>query len=195
VAPSDDSNESVATPDDPQDLPGELLGEDLVEPEPYEVAADETEAEELDQSGVTGQTVADEDAPVEIDDPAQLSAAETVAQKARSSRPVRSGDTAAQKARSSRPVRKSTVASTTTPKGAPTPARKRGSQAVADRPSGPIEFVGESVEELKKVVWPTWSQVQQYFWAVLVFVLIVITYVGLLDLGFGWVLLKLFGAG
>ena len=179
MAPSDDSNESVATPDDPQDLPGELLGEDLVEPEPYEVAADETEAEELDQSGVTGQTVADEDAPVEIDDPAQLSAAETVAQKARSSRPVR----------------KSTVASTTTPKGAPTPARKRGSQAVADRPSGPIEFVGESVEELKKVVWPTWSQVQQYFWAVLVFVLIVITYVGLLDLGFGWVLLKLFGAG
>ena len=45
MAPNDDSRESVANPDDPQNLPGELLGEDLVEPEPYEVAADETEAE------------------------------------------------------------------------------------------------------------------------------------------------------
>lgn len=172
MAPSDDSRESVANPDDPQNLPGELLGEDLVEPEPYEVAADETEAEELAEDGVP---LTAED---EVDDPAQLAAAETVAQQARSSRPVRKGASA-----------------TTTAKGAATPARRRSTQAVADRPAGPVQFVGESVEELKKVVWPTWSQVQQYFWAVLVFVLIVIAYVGLLDLGFGWVLLRLFGNG
>ncbi len=170
MAPSDDSNESVATPDDSENLPGELLGEDLVEPEAYEVAPDENEAEELASDEVT---VTDE---VEVDDPAQLAAAETVAQKARSSRPVR----------------KSAVA-TTAAKGTATPARKRSALAVKDRPTGPVQFAAESVEELKKVVWPTWSQVQQYFWAVLVFVLVVIAYVGLLDLGFGWVLLQLFG--
>lgn len=174
MAPSDDSRESVANPDDPENLPGELLGEELVEPEAYEIAADETEAEEL---ATAGPVTADNDDTVEVDDPAQLAQAESVAQKARSSRPVRKG------------------AATTVAKGAPTTARKRSAQAVTDRPTGPVQFVGESVEQLKKVVWPTWSQVQQYFWAVLVFVLIVITYVGLLDLGFGWVMLKLFGAG
>ena len=177
MAPDDDSRESVANPDDPQNLPGELLGEDLVEPEPYEVAADETEAEELEAADEA--LVPADDDTVEVDDPAQLAAAESVAQKARSSRPVR----------------KSAAVATTAAKGAPTPARRRSAQAVADKPAGPVQFVGESVEELKKVVWPTWSQVQQYFWAVLVFVLIVITYVGLLDLGFGWVMLKLFGEG
>ena len=177
MAPNDDSRESVANPDDPQNLPGELLGEDLIEPEPYEVAADETEAEELEAADEA--PVPAEDDTVEVDDPAQLAAAESVAQRARSSRPVR----------------KSAAVATTAAKGAPTPARRRSAQAVVDKPTGPVQFVGESVEELKKVVWPTWSQVQQYFWAVLVFVLIVITYVGLLDLGFGWVMLKLFGEG
>ena len=177
MAPNDDSRESVANPDDPQNRPGELLGEDLIEPEPYEVAADETEAEELEAADEA--PVPADDDTVEVDDPAQLAAAESVAQKARSSRPVR----------------KSAAVATTAAKGAPTPARRRSAQAVADKPAGPVQFVGESVEELKKVVWPTWSQVQQYFWAVLVFVLIVITYVGLLDLGFGWVMLKLFGEG
>ena len=177
MAPNDDSRESVANPDDPQNLPGALLGEDLVEPEPYEVAADETEAEELEAADEA--PVPADDDTVEVDDPAQLAAAESVAQKARSSRPVR----------------KSAAVATTAAKGAPTPARRRSAQAVADKPAGPVQFVGESVDELKKVVWPTWSQVQQYFWAVLVFVLIVITYVGLLDLGFGWVMLKLFGEG
>ncbi len=78
-------------------------------------------------------------------------------------------------------------------KGGAHAAPAAGPPAVAARPTGPVQFAAESVEELKKVVWPTWSQVQQYFWAVLVFVLIVIAYVGLLDLGFGWLLLKLFG--
>ena len=173
MAPSEDSNESVAHPDDPENLPGELLGEHLIEPDAYEVAADEAEAEELDPADVTGLT---DDA--DVADPAQLAAAETVAQQARSSRPVRKN-----------------AAASTAGKSTPTPARRRGPQAVAERPSGPVQFARESVDELKKVVWPTWSQVQQYFWAVLVFVLIVIAYVGVLDLGFGWVMLKLFGEG
>lgn len=177
MAPSDDSNESVANPDDLQNLPGELLGEHLVEPGAYEVTADETEAEELEAD--TRVTSTPDDA-IEVDDPGQLAAAETVAQRARSSRPVR---------------KKAASAATSPGKGTATPARRRSAQAVADRPAGPVQFTAESIEELKKVVWPTWSQVQQYFWAVLVFVLVVITYVGLLDLGFGWVMLKLFGEG
>ncbi|WP_282006314.1 preprotein translocase subunit SecE [Propioniciclava sinopodophylli] len=175
MAPNEDSNESLASPDDRDDLPGELLGEDLVEPEPYLLSADETEAEELDATAPVTPTEGD---AVAVDDPAQLAAAETVAQRARSSRPVR----------------RTAEVGAAMAKGTATRARKRGgAQAVAARPTGPVQFVGESVEELKKVVWPTWSQVQQYFWAVLVFVLIVIAYVGLLDLGFGWLLLKLFG--
>ena len=137
MAPSDDSNESVATPDDPRDL----LDEGLVEPAPGDDGADSVVAQ----------------------------------------------------ARRARPQRKAVGSATTAGKGTATPARKRSAQAAVDRPTGPVQFVGEAVDELKKVVWPTWIQVQQYFWAVLVFVLIVITYVGLLDLGFGWVMLKLFG--
>ncbi len=178
MAPNDDSRESLASPDDRDNLPGELLGEDLVEPEAYDVAPDEIEAEELDavDAPVTSD---DADRTPEVADPAQLAAAESVAQRARSSRPVRKVPDAPQAAPA---------------KGGATAARKRGgSQAVATRPTGPIQFAGESVEELKKVVWPTWSMVQQYFWAVLVFVLIVIAYVGLLDLGFGWLVLQLFG--
>lgn len=57
----------------------------------------------------------------------------------------------------------------------------------------PAKFVVESIGELRKVVWPTGNQVQQYFVVVLVFVLFIMTFVSLLDLGFGWVILKVFG--
>lgn len=175
MAPRNDStDESLAYPDDSQDrgdLPGELLGEDLTEPQPYDVAPDEAEAEEL----TNGSTQIPLEGDVPVDDPAQLAAAESVAQRARSSRPVRR-----------------TATTEVARKGGATP-RSRTPRAAGPRRTGPIQFAGESVEELKKVVWPTWPTVQQFFWAVLVFVLVVITYVGLLDLGFGWVLLKLFG--
>lgn len=57
----------------------------------------------------------------------------------------------------------------------------------------PAKFVMESVAELRKVVWPTGNEVQQYFVIVLVFVLFIMTVVSLLDLGFGWLILKMFG--
>ena len=57
----------------------------------------------------------------------------------------------------------------------------------------PVQFVRESAAELKKVVWPTGSQLQQYFVVVLVFVLIMIGIVAVLDLGFGWLMLKALG--
>ncbi|MFT3875645.1 MAG: preprotein translocase subunit SecE [Propioniciclava sp.] len=99
----------------------------------------------------------------------------------------------AEQARGARPVRKSAATAEVAKKGAATPRRRATHDEDDAHRAGPVQFVGESVDELKKVVWPTWPQVQQYFWAVLVFVLIVMGYVGLLDLGFGWLMLKLFG--
>lgn len=72
--------------------------------------------------------------------------------------------------------------------------RRTPEQGAADgRRTGPVQFVNESVGELRKVVWPTANQVQQYFIVVLVFVLFIIAFVSLLDLGLGWALLKVFG--
>lgn len=89
------------------------------------------------------------------------------------------------RARATAPVRK----------GEATRTRKEAEAAgvkTAERTT-PAKFVAESVGELRKVVWPTGTQVQQYFVVVLVFVLFIMTFVSLLDLGFGWVVLKLFG--
>ncbi|HEX2857784.1 MAG TPA: preprotein translocase subunit SecE [Propionibacteriaceae bacterium] len=64
---------------------------------------------------------------------------------------------------------------------------------VSERRVGPVEFSRQSAAELRKVIWPTGEQLSQYFVVVLVFVLFIITFVGLLDLFFGWGLLKLLG--
>ena len=92
-----------------------------------------------------------------------------------------------------RPVRKS-AAEEAAGKGHATPKQQRRARA-GDEPrrATPAEFVRESVAELKKVVWPTGNQLQQYFVVVLVFVLIMIGIVFLLDLGFGTLMLKLLG--
>lgn len=79
-----------------------------------------------------------------------------------------------------------------------TKATKKRSEALrddADRygPANPIEFTKQSVRELKQVVWPTWPELSAYFLAVLVFVVFFIAFIGLLDLAFGWSLLKLLG--
>lgn len=75
------------------------------------------------------------------------------------------------------------------------PVRRERSTTETDtgKRTTPAKFVAESVGELRKVVWPTGNQVQQYFIVVLVFVLFIMTVVTLLDLGFGWVILRVFG--
>lgn len=70
---------------------------------------------------------------------------------------------------------------------------RRPASAKRSKGTTPAEFVRQSVDELKKVIWPTGLQVRQYFVVVLVFVLFIIAYVGLLDLGFGALLLRLLG--
>ncbi len=58
----------------------------------------------------------------------------------------------------------------------------------------PATFVKQSAGEIKKVVWPTWPQLTVLFFAVLIFVVFMIAFVGLLDYLFGFGLLALLGA-
>jgi len=53
-------------------------------------------------------------------------------------------------------------------------------------------FVRQVVAELRKVVWPTRDQMVTYWVVVLVFVLFMIAFVSLIDLGAGWALFKFF---
>ena len=56
-------------------------------------------------------------------------------------------------------------------------------------------FVREVVAELRKVIWPTRKELLTYATVVVVFVAIMLTIVGLLDLGFAKGVLVIFGNG
>lgn len=60
---------------------------------------------------------------------------------------------------------------------------------------GPITFLRQVGAELRKVHWPTRSQVWNYFIIVLAFVLVFIVLVAALDAGFGKAIFWLFGGG
>ena len=70
--------------------------------------------------------------------------------------------------------------------------RKRDTKEPAKKRTTPVAFVRESVGELRKVVYPTGQQLVNYFVVVLIFVLFVIAYVSLLDLGFGAAMFQIF---
>jgi len=59
--------------------------------------------------------------------------------------------------------------------------------------TSPITFYRQVVAELRKVVWPSQQQLVTYFLVVMVFVLVMIAYVSLLDLGFGKAVFAIFG--
>lgn len=91
------------------------------------------------------------------------------------------------------PARGSTAKSAkqrTEKKGRATPKRDGGTPA--HKRTGPVTFVKESVGELRKVVYPTGPQLANYFVVVLIFVLFIIAFVSVLDLAFGWAILKIF---
>lgn len=71
------------------------------------------------------------------------------------------------------------------------PTSSSGSSA--DKRTSPTTFYRQVVAELRKVVWPTQQQLITYFIVVLVFVLVIMTIVSLLDLGFGRLVFKVFG--
>jgi preprotein translocase subunit SecE len=75
-------------------------------------------------------------------------------------------------------------------------ARKRPAPQAA-RPekearTSPAQFVREVRGELRKVAWPTRSEVINYSIIVLVAVVILTAYISLLDFGFGEAILRLF---
>jgi preprotein translocase subunit SecE len=69
----------------------------------------------------------------------------------------------------------------------------RSNSSSPDKRTSPATFYRQVVAELRKVVWPTQQQLITYFVVVLVFVLVVMTIVSLLDLGFGRLVFKVFG--
>lgn len=58
--------------------------------------------------------------------------------------------------------------------------------------TSPLTFYRQVVAELRKVVWPTRSQVVQYFFVVLVFVAIMMAIISALDFGFGRLMFQIF---
>jgi preprotein translocase subunit SecE len=70
----------------------------------------------------------------------------------------------------------------------------RGSGKNQPRTS-PATFYRQVVAELRKVVWPTQEQLVTYFLVVMVFVLVMMTFVSALDLAFGKLVFWLFGGG
>lgn len=67
-----------------------------------------------------------------------------------------------------------------------------GGKGAAPRTS-PVTFLRQVVTELRKVVWPTQKQLINYFWIVLFFVLVLMTLVSVMDLGFGRLVFWVFG--
>ena len=62
-----------------------------------------------------------------------------------------------------------------------------------EKRTSPATFYRQVVAELRKVVWPTQDQLITYFIVVLVFVAVVMSFVSLLDLGFGKLVFAVFG--
>ncbi|MDP9091658.1 MAG: preprotein translocase subunit SecE [Actinomycetota bacterium] len=70
--------------------------------------------------------------------------------------------------------------------------------ASASRPAGglggkPARFIRESVSEMRKVLWPSRSELVTYSIVVIIFVVIMVALVAGLDIGFAKLVLQLFG--
>jgi preprotein translocase subunit SecE len=178
AAASDAVEDTTTEEFDNADPRGEDLAAELPDPGPYDLASDEDEAEELSDE-------ADSDDGVDIEDPEQLSEATEEVTHQGSTRPVRrpAGGSAPPATPKAAAVRKNR----------PTRTRTQATATQEVKRTTPALFASQSVQELKKVVWPTGAQLRQYFIVVLVFVLFMIAFVALLDLGAGWLVLKIFG--
>jgi preprotein translocase subunit SecE len=70
--------------------------------------------------------------------------------------------------------------------GAPVrqPAPSAGQRARKER-TGPVKYLREVREEMRKVAWPKWPEIRRYSIIVLITVVVVTAYVGGLDALFG----------
>lgn len=174
---------------------------------PYVV--DDEEAEELQNSSDIPDSTPDRGDPqdVVIDDAEQLADAEQAARRAHSSRPRRK----AARAAGEESAKDATAVATRDAEGhgdaeaAHVPRREitrapvRREKVVEEtgaqehKRANPVKFTKQSVDELKKVKWPSGQEAGQYFVVVLIFVLLIIAVVGGLDAFFAWGLLKTLG--
>ena len=64
--------------------------------------------------------------------------------------------------------------------------------AAPTKRTSPVTFYRQVVAELRKVVWPTQEQLVTYFLVIMVFVVFIMAFVSLLDLGFGKLVFEVF---
>ena len=57
------------------------------------------------------------------------------------------------------------------------------------------QYVKESIEELKKVTWPTWEELKGSTLVVMLFSVIMGFYIAVLDLGLSWIVDFIMGRG
>ena len=62
-------------------------------------------------------------------------------------------------------------------------------------PGGALQFLRETVDELRKVVWPTPQELYRYTMVVVTTVVIIAVFIGLVDLGLGKVVEKFVYSG
>lgn len=168
--------EQMLEGDDPSDHDGADLDPDG---EPAELADGNAEATGSDADGSADSDTADSDSDGSGDgELVSVGAAPRSRSKAAAAGGSESGTDVA-------PVKKAREK-----KDRSTPKQKQE----VDKPkrTTPVGFVKEAVGELRKVVYPTAPQLGNYFVVVLVFVLFIIAFVGVLDLGFGWLIVKVF---
>jgi preprotein translocase subunit SecE len=77
------------------------------------------------------------------------------------------------------------VTATRTEPATPRPAGGRGGR--------PTRFVRESISELRKVLWPSRNELVTYSIVVIVFVVVMVSIVAGLDIGFAKLVLQVFG--
>jgi preprotein translocase subunit SecE len=71
-------------------------------------------------------------------------------------------------------------------------------EAASSRPAGgggpkPVRFAKESISEMRKVLWPSRHELVTYSIVVIVFVVIMVSIVAGLDIGFAKLVLQVFG--
>ena len=71
-------------------------------------------------------------------------------------------------------------------------SESRSVSSSSDKRTNPVTFYRQVIAELRKVVWPTQQQLITYFIVVMVFVVVVMTFVSMLDLGFGKAIFAIF---
>lgn len=71
-------------------------------------------------------------------------------------------------------------------------SESRSVSSSSDKRTSPVTFYRQVVAELRKVVWPTQQQLITYFIVVMVFVIVMMTIISLLDLGFGKLAFEIF---